>query len=621
MTDTQFDDYFNDKLRDHQASVPPGLWDKVKDNQLDQVFSDKLKDASAPVPEGLWDKITDSRFDEFIGGKLFEHTAPVPGGLWDKITDGQFDEFIGGKLLEHTAPVPAGLWDKVTDGQFDNFFAGKLYNHSVAVPEGLWDKVNPNKEDERRPAFILFRYPAAALLILALLIGGSLGGYLFVQNGKGINHEIALPQISTNANGTDGKEKTDASSLTHEPANAAATNKANAVPPSTGNSDNNILKNEKHLNSESANQNNSNGNDDAAISNATVSSSRVKKQAFKLSPENKQLIRNGLDFNQRTNQENATKNNNNQQSVDKTTAADNGFDFIEPYHSNVLTGVPVPTAAGRDYSMFDLTDKKLSTANHTNQFRNVIICPADKKNHNTDWFLEAYTSPDIALKTVSNNRATQQYLLTKDSSESMQISYSAGLRLVKPLNDNILLKAGVQYSQINQKYVYRTENEVKTTTVVTVRTIIRAPGDTVIVHDTSTVQQIGFKNNTVYNRFRSFDIPVTVGYQFGDEDLKFGINAGVVFNVSSWYQGVILDSSLATVTLNKTGNGVYKTNIGMGLYAGVSVIKKLGEDMHIFFEPYFRYNLSNMTTTGAAYNQKFSLGGLAVGLRLNLNRK
>ena len=49
MTDIQFDDFFNDKLRDHQASVPPGLWDKVKDSQFDQFFGDKLKDASSPV--------------------------------------------------------------------------------------------------------------------------------------------------------------------------------------------------------------------------------------------------------------------------------------------------------------------------------------------------------------------------------------------------------------------------------------------------------------------------------------------------------------------------------------------------------------------------------------------
>ncbi len=616
MTDTQFDDFFNDKLRDHQASVPPGLWDKVKETQLDQFFSDTLKDASAPVPEGLWDKITDSQLDEFIAGKLFENTAPVPAGLWDKIADGQFDHFIGDKLFEHTAPIPAGLWDKVTDGQFDDFIAGKLYDHSAPVPVGLWEKVRPEEADERKPGFILFRYPAAALLVLALLLGGSLGGYLFVQNGKNTQNEIILPAITTHTNGKDDKSHTDAPTASNGKTNAADVNTGNTLP--SGNTENKDLKEEKRLNSESSSHNGNKGNDAANLTNATVAS-HTKKQSFKLTPENKQWIRNGLTLNQ---QANTTSHNHNEQTIDKNDmAADHDFDFTEPYHSNILTGVPVPTAPGRDYSMFDLSGKTLSTSNHTNQFRNVIICPADKKNHNTDWFLEAYASPDMVSKKITNNRATQQYLLTKDSSESMQVSYTAGLRLVKPINDNILLKAGLQYSQINQKYVYRTENEVKTTTVVTVRTIIRAPGDTVIVHDTSTVQQIGFKNNTVHNRFRSFDIPVTIGYQFGDEDLKFGINAGVVFNVSSWYQGVILDSSLATVTLNKTGNGVYKTNVGMGVYAGVSVIKKMGDDMHIFFEPYFRYNLSNMTNAGAAYNQKFSLGGLSVGLRLNLNRK
>lgn len=183
------------------------------------------------------------------------------------------------------------------------------------------------------------------------------------------------------------------------------------------------------------------------------------------------------------------------------------------------------------------------------------------------------------------------------------------------------MKLGVQYSQINQKYTYRTENEVKTITVVTVRTIIRAPGDTVIAHDTSTIQQIGFKNNTVSNRFRTIDVPLTVGYQFGNEDLKIGINAGVVLNLTSWYQGVMLDSSLATVPIDKTGNGNYKTNIGLGLYGGISIVKKLSDDMHLFAEPYFRYNLSNMTSSQSKYAQKFNVGGIAVGLRINLNRK
>jgi hypothetical protein len=183
------------------------------------------------------------------------------------------------------------------------------------------------------------------------------------------------------------------------------------------------------------------------------------------------------------------------------------------------------------------------------------------------------------------------------------------------------VRTGLQYTQINEKFTYRTEDEVKTITVISVRTIIRGPGDTLRVTDTSTVQQVGYKTNSIKNRFRSFDIPVTVGYQFGNDNLKFGINAGVIFNISSWYQGVILDSSMAAVPISKGTNQVYKNNIGLGIYGGISVLKKMGENTQLFFEPYFRYNLSGITSGQASYQQKFSLGGLSIGLRYNLNRQ
>jgi hypothetical protein len=303
--------------------------------------------------------------------------------------------------------------------------------------------------------------------------------------------------------------------------------------------------------------------------------------------------------------------------ANKGTISENFYQYEPPYISNYQPAFTIPIALNQPN--FLLSDKEALDAKHASQFKSNVICPTNRGSGNTDWLLEFYTSPDFAFKSVSNISATQQYLQKKDSSEQMQVSYTAGFRLVKPINDNFLVKTGLQYSQINEKYVYRTENEIKTTTVVTVRTIIRAPGDTVVVADTSTLQTIGYKNNIVKNRFRSIDIPVLLGYQFGQGDFKFGINAGVIFNVSSWYQGVILDSTLAVVPLTSS-NMVYKRSIGLGLYAGFSISKQLNDDMQIFCEPFFRYNLSNMTNEQAKYNQKFSVGGLSIGLRLNLNR-
>ncbi len=652
MNDTQFDDYFNDKLKDFAAPVPAGLWDKVAEGQLDQFIGSSLRDAEAPVPAGLWDKISDAQFDNFIGDQLYGQTVPVSAGLWDKISDGQFDNFVGGQLQDHQAPVPADMWDRVSDGQFDSFIGEKLYDHTAPVPAGLWDNINDAQfdqfvagqfkdhespvpaglwekvkpeEDNDRVGFIWFRYPAvAAILIGVMLALGTWAGYRFYQSQKKNEAEQTIVNPSNKKGNAEGSTSTE-STVTPEQnqqsvpvtpsttvdattKQAPAERSTTTVPATTDAGNTPDAKKVFESSSEvsvsgTAKKKSLRINGNLNVSPKSQSGLNLKPPADKndLSYSSYDIFKNKI----------AVTHTN-----DNTIDEDNGIP-VEPYQQNLLTAVTIPSGINKNMSMLD---RQLSTLNHTSQFRNVIICPSDNKNKNTDLYLEAWGSPDLVFKSVSNVSATPLFLSRKDSSESMQISYSAGLRLVKPLTNNIILKTGIQYSQANEKYVYRTENEVKTTTVVTLRTIIRGPGDTVIVKDTSTLQTIGFKNNTVKNRYRSFDIPVTIGYQFGDDDLKFGINAGVMINLSSWYEGVILDSSLATVTLNKTGNNVYKTNIGIGLYGGVSVIKRLSDDMHIFFEPYFRYGLSNMTTSQSKYNQKFSVGGLAIGLRINLNR-
>ncbi len=578
MTDTSFDEFFNDKLKDHAASVPAGLWDKVKDTQMDAHINDKLNDFIAPVPAGLWEKITDTQFDNTLADKLYNHSSPLPDNLWEKITDGQLDDFVAGKLTSHSAPVP----------------------------DGLWEKVKPEEKDDRK-GFILFRYPVAAILLLALLLGGSFAAYQFLNgNDTPKISEQALPEKSQppsalpeiNPNNTKGEAKP---SGNVKPLEAEMLNKQTS--PSTNT--NGINTEKEDLTSLAGNSKHKPASSDLQGFKTPQPGSPDKNTSLPVYTDPFNTVHNG--------QFSASE---------KAGIPDNeATESADYYQHNRLTAFTIAGNLNRYSLSQGMVDKKLLGNNHTNQFRNVIICPPVRGGLNSDWYVETYLSPDIAFKSVTNNTASQQFLARKDSSESMRVGFSAGVRLVKPLTENILLKAGLQYSQINEKYVYRTENEVKTTTVVSVRTIIRAPGDTVIVRDTSILMQVGYKNNTVKNRFRSLDIPITIGYQFGNEDLRFGINAGVIVNLSSWYQGVILDSSLATVPLAKDNSSmIYKSNIGLGLYGGISIVKKLSDDLHIFAEPYFRYNLSDMTNPQASYKQRFSLGGISLGLRFNLNR-
>lgn len=586
------------------------------DSEFDGFVNGKLGDHEVPVPPGLWEKLTNAHFDQYVGNKLKDKEAPVPEGTWDKITDAQFDAFVGDKLKDTDKSVPPGLWDRINDGQFDSFIGSKLTGAEAAVPAGLWEKVNPQQEDDDRGGFAWFRNPGRAIAVAAILIA-LLGGYFWIQSSQKQNNnaapETAATQPAGSSAGTTVPPVDNAAPSGNAPG-ANNSNAASAAPADQNNDQQKVQQDDQATNASSAfSLNASSHKQPASAGNRFPSTQNISGN----SSGAKVGVTTGIVKNNNSNNNNATIANNPGITSPSST---NDFDFTEPYQSmHLQAGTTIPFA--RDDYAARLAEKKLTTGNHTSQIKSNIVCPSGS-SFNTDWFLEGYFSPDFAFSKTSSNGASQQYMARKDSSESMNPGFSAGIRVVKPLSENVLVKAGVQYSQMNQKYVYRTENEIKTITVVSLRTIIRAPGDTVLVRDTSVLQQAGYKNNTVINRFRSVDVPLTVGYQFGNDDLKIGINAGVVINMSSWYEGVMLDTALATVPIPKgSSNTVYKNRIGLGLVGGISIMKKLSDDIQLFAEPYFRYNLSNTTTPSAPFNQKFSIGGISLGVRLNLNRQ
>lgn len=508
------------------------------------------------------------------------------------MTNKEFDIIFNQKLHQYTASVPTGLWEKIAsqdlsgpkDG-FDEFIQHKLYHHSASVPADFWERIKPAEKEKRRPFFFWLpkKYMAAASILL-LVLAGSTAAYIYL-NGNPFTFEetetVQSPQLN--------KSNLEQQSTPIKPEDLSPKKSMDSI--------------QEKMDPTIVSENSSNKTD-WKLNKKNITQSF--KQSGSIFPFD-QSIKN-------KNQAIAEGNANYISSSETVKSAED----LEMYELSQKAG---NAFIKQKRNLSALFSKEMSAYNHASSFKNVVICPTDRKLRNTDWDLEVYVSPDMPFKTVTNNTASPQLLSRKDSSESLRPGFSAGFRIVKPLNDNFSIKTGLQYSQINERFTYRTENETRTTTVVTVRSIIRAPGDTLFVRDTSTLTQIGYKTNTVKNRFRSLDIPILASYQVGNDDLSIGLTTGVMVNLSSWYQGVILDSSLTTVPLSKETNMVYKSNIGLGLYAGITVTKRINYNTQLFFEPYFRYNLSNMTNPDAAFNQRFSIGGLAMGLRFNLNKR
>jgi hypothetical protein len=482
-----------------------------------------------------------------------------------------------------------------------------LGNFEAPVAEDMWDRVKPKEKDDRK-FFYWMRFPMAAAIIGTLFLGGICASYVLYQNYIRNQQTKSGTQVLQ-----DSSHEKNAPSPEPAPVPAVIpdTDSKNAtVPPAADNSSsNNGVPPQDNVASENQG--------DTYLPKA--GGLFVKKQ------KNNQSIQSGFQVPNAANKPAGSTTGGTQ---DKVQAED-----ILPVYGNTnpleqtegfrKLAHPYPTIAMERNGY--PSNQEITALNKQQLNLPKINCPTVRSRNkwddfNKDWYADTYISPDYSLQTVNNISASQQYLNQKDSAERMQVGFTAGVRLVKPLNNHLQLTTGLQYSQINQKYVYRSENEIKLTTVVTVRTIIRAPGDTVVVRDTSIVQNIGFKNKVEKNRFRSIDIPILLGYQFGRGSVKVGINAGVILNVSSWYEGVILDSSLAVVPVQK-GSQVYKSKLGLGLYAGINVTKELSDDMQLFVEPYYKQSIDNITSGSMPYQQKFGTAGVLMGVRWSLNRK
>lgn len=240
-------------------------------------------------------------------------------------------------------------------------------------------------------------------------------------------------------------------------------------------------------------------------------------------------------------------------------------------------------------------------------------CPSIDNISGNKKYLELYASADYGIRSFKSFSDTSNinYLNRRKESTRFTSGYSAGVRYTRVFNNSMSIRAGVNYSQINEQFKFSQGN------VVQITYIINQHGDT-----TGSFTTTGTRIKSTHNKYRSLDIPLLIGYEVGNGRFHANINAGAIVNVYSWQKGEILDTAFQPVNIT-TGKGdpayQYKTNAGIGITGGVSLYYKLNDRWHILAEPYFRYNLSPMNTEKASpLQQRYHTAGLRLGIRLDL---
>ncbi len=233
--------------------------------------------------------------------------------------------------------------------------------------------------------------------------------------------------------------------------------------------------------------------------------------------------------------------------------------------------------------------------------------PRDDERRDISDYWELYAGPDYAQKSYSGN-SDPALIEKRRETQSFKMAYSAGIRYTRVFANGISLRAGLNYTQINEKFAYLQDNVVQQVF------IISPAGDTT---DAYYVRGTRYKNSV--NRYRSIDLPVVMGYELGKGRFRANVNAGIILNLRSWQSGSTIGNNLQPVNINSSNSAYqYRTQAGLAFTGAVSLYYRLTERMHLLAEPYYRHNLSPLSKASGPVQEQFSIMGLRLGLRMDI---
>jgi hypothetical protein len=486
----------------------------------------------------------------------------------------------------------------MTDKLFDEFVKSKLEQHDSGAPMHVWERIKRDKDDN--PKAIFFWWNKKHWILLGVLLIASSTGFLLLK--KDVNPSVVLTAVesktgsaaviqeSSNSNYSPVKEKTENTNKTKQ----TKTENTTAGTSQDANS--------KLIQSNDANQ-------ISGIEKKITSSSTVQKYKSETIGYSKPINNNSF-VSKNISKKNVTTQN--------TFFVNGNFTNSQINNKqNVTVEQPQLSLAGyfqkSNFLQFKLGNIAMP--------QNKPSCPTINGPRRRDLYLEIYAGPDYNVRTLSTTSAPAGYVRERKENENYRTSFSAGVRLVKNLGEKTLIKTGINYTQINERLKLVAENSKQQTQIITIRTVIRAPGDTLFVRDTMYYEQNGTRYRTTYNRYRFIDVPVLFSYEFGNPDLMhFAVSAGAVINIASFYGGKVLDTTYQPLKIStNTGTNVnnWRNNIGVGVFASVAIYKKLNDRVHLFAEPYLRYNLNPVTQQNSIIKQRYLITGMQLGVRYN----
>lgn len=250
------------------------------------------------------------------------------------------------------------------------------------------------------------------------------------------------------------------------------------------------------------------------------------------------------------------------------------------------------------------------------RLRTKIDCPVFGKK-SPGLYFDIYWNSEFAMRSLdAKNIEFEEYKAQRNDSESSLYSYSLGARFIYLSPKNWFLKAGLNYTQINEKFQFAGAE--------TIRFEIQEVVDPVtgeVTRDTLSITP-GRETLKIFNKYRMVDIPILVGYEKAlSKDFSLTVSGGIHFNIIFRQKGRMISHTTgqpAIFTSSEKEIEAFKTNMGVSLALSGGILYHWKPRIDLFAEPVFRYYLKSATISTYPLEQNYLNVGLSLGARFRL---
>jgi len=231
--------------------------------------------------------------------------------------------------------------------------------------------------------------------------------------------------------------------------------------------------------------------------------------------------------------------------------------------------------------------------------------------------LQNYTQPLYITRTMNTANVLADFKADRIQS-TIEQGMGFNIHLVKSINKRTEAGAGIAYLRFTEK-IHMKGIESKTNYTL-VQRLVTGPTGSFLKEDTVSVVTKDSVTLNGRNVFSNFSIPLFIRYRIlNRKKWNLSITGGINIDLIRKYHND-LPGKFETAYISRTISTEAKSNIGMGISAGLHFSGLLYKKYQWLAATSFNYNISPYTTNLLSLNKRIHLPGILVGVSYQLKK-